>query len=601
MRSAVSLVFSVLLCLPGPARSQVGGRAEAERLKRAGDEQLNAGKKEEAERSYQQACGADPGWYVPLEALGNLQFRDKRYAEAVATFQKAVAADPRYHTGLYNIAFAHRKAGEYRQAVEAYLKYIEKQPQDPDPYYGLASSYEALGDRAGAIQYFEKYAQVETRPSEKQYVIKARTRATELQAELDRERPAPVAEKPVAEKPSPVEGPPAVVERPAPPPTDSPPPAGSAAPGRPVASPGGSDRCRELLAVGDRSMAEGSYTLALKAYFDAVQLEPENTEAIYKLGLVYQRTGNQKAARFKWEAVLRLDPQHAGARQALAALEQPDVKPVAEKPAPPPATEQPVAEQPAPPPATEQPVAEKPAPPPAALAARPGAANPERLAEVIRKGDQAFKEKAYSQAIAAYTQATQLAPAHEEALFKLGVAYAMSGNYKVALFKWEQVLKLNPNNESARRNIEKARSKAADGVTSDSARTPERALPAKDAALAGFDAWLAKAHEAKRRGEPQAVFEALEQALKLKPDAGALVLQGEALVILKRPAEAKRVFSNAMVLDPNLAAPLYGLGEVCRQTGDLARARYYFGLYVKSQAPDVSPELLQRAKAFLGS
>ena len=42
-----------------------------------------------------------------------------------------------------------------------------------------------------------------------------------------------------------------------------------------------------------------------------------------------------------------------------------------------------------------------------------------------------------------HAHATQLDPKNEEALFKLGVAYAYSGNYKVAVFKWEQVLKIN--------------------------------------------------------------------------------------------------------------------------------------------------------------
>ena len=77
------------------------------------------------------------------------------------------------------------------------------------------------------------------------------------------------------------------------------------------------------------------------------------------------------------------------------------------------------------------------------------------------------------------------------------------------------------------------------------------------------------------------------------------ILRGEALVILRRFTDAKRAFSAAMIADASLAAPLYGLGEANRLSGDKERARYYFKMYVQSRAADVSPALVARAKKFL--
>jgi len=110
---------------------------------------------------------------------------------------------------------------------------------------------------------------------------------------------------------------------------------------------------------------------------------------------------------------------------------------------------------------------------------------------------------------------------------------------------------------------------------------------------------VAKAEAAKKRGDAEGVLAATERALAIKPDAEVAILRAEALVLLERYDEAKKAFSRAMVLDPNLAAPFYGLGEIHRLTGEANRARYYFKMYVRSKAADVKPALLRKAKAFL--
>jgi tetratricopeptide (TPR) repeat protein len=358
-----------------------------------------------------------------------------------------------------------------------------------------------------------------------------------------------------------------------------------------------------LLAEGDKAMEEKSYTRAMKAYFDAVKLDSRHTDALYKLGLVYQATGSTKAAKVKWRNVLAIDPNHQKAKQALASVEKPapaapPSRPmVSPKPAPaPPPKPAPVVAKPAPPPEP----APKPKPAPRVVAAPEPTSKRDRVEQLVKQGDAHFKQRSFSRAIASYTHATQLDPRHEEALFKLGVAYAMSGNYKVAVFKWKQVLKINPNNKSALRNIQRAEGKL--GVAGSSAgisSAPSRAGRPVVEKKTDFESLMALARQYKKKGKAKKVLRTVNKALKVKQDAQAFMLKGEALVVLRRYGEAKQAFSKTMVLDPNLAAPFYGLGEACRLSGDKKRARYYFQMYVKSNAADVTPALVNRAKAFL--
>jgi tetratricopeptide (TPR) repeat protein len=110
---------------------------------------------------------------------------------------------------------------------------------------------------------------------------------------------------------------------------------------------------------------------------------------------------------------------------------------------------------------------------------------------------------------------------------------------------------------------------------------------------------MAKADEHKRKGNAAGVLAAVDRALSLKQDEQALLLRGEALVVLKRYSEAKYAFAKVMALNPNLASPIYGLGEACRLAGENDRAKYYFKMYVRSKAPDVSASLVKKAEAVL--
>jgi tetratricopeptide (TPR) repeat protein len=616
------LLVSIGLILGAPSAGQVvltgqvvaqatPKREEAIRQKASGDGLLKNGKRKQALDAYKKAAEIDPSWYEPHEAIGNMLFSTKQYVGAVDAFKKAISVEPRYATGYYNIAFAYRKARRYKEAAEYYKKYIERKPDDPDAYYGLAATFEALGKIQKAVDNYLLYAAKEKRPSERQYIVKARNKAQALSKSLGQPltapKPATTTAPVTATASRPASRPPASgepVSKPAasavtasaakPAPTEKPAVAVVAPPKpapKPAPKPNKDREVTDLLAKGDAAMGSKSYTLAMQSYFKAVKLAPRNAEALYRLGLVYDATGNTKAALLKWKDALSINPQHTGASEAIARAESKASKPVPSKP---------VASRPAGRPSLKSPAASTavaaPSAAPVAKARSAGASTSQRVAKLLSQGDAFFRKKSFSKAIAAYTHATQLDERNEEALFKLGMAYALSGNYKVAVFKWKKVLEINPHNASALRNIERAKTKFGGTTTPPKAAT----VPVRQPKPTGYEAYMARARQLKRKGDAQGVLEAASKALKVKKDdAHALLLRGEALVILRRYAEAKRAFSAAMIADASLSAPLYGLGEASRLAGDKDRAKYYFKMYLQSKAKDISQAKLKKVKAFL--
>ncbi len=103
-----------------------------------------------------------------------------------------------------------------------------------------------------------------------------------------------------------------VVPVPAPLPVSSPAsPATSAAPSGPRAA------ARQKLRLGDQLLAEGDTRMALFAYQDAVNQDPQSAEARVKLGRAYLLLGHPDEALEQFGVAAALDPGMAEAREAL--------------------------------------------------------------------------------------------------------------------------------------------------------------------------------------------------------------------------------------------------------------------------------------------
>lgn len=128
------------------------------------------------------AVAASPTDPAAYEALGKVQLKAGDVDGAIATYRALIDAAPDYDRGRYRLAFALRKADRLGEAADAYRAYIERAPNDPDARFGLAKTLEKAGDDAGALDAYRAYVHLEVRPSEAEWVERARAQITVLEA-----------------------------------------------------------------------------------------------------------------------------------------------------------------------------------------------------------------------------------------------------------------------------------------------------------------------------------------------------------------------------------------------------------------------------------
>lgn len=143
------------------------------------------GRTEEAIARYRAAIAAsDRGSAEAHAELGALLVSARRPGEAVPVLRDAVRLAPTAAQPWYHLGFALRQSGQSAESVAAYRRYITFRPKDPDPHYGLARAYVSLGKDQEALLAFRTYAMLETRPTERQWVKKARLEISRLEGKL---------------------------------------------------------------------------------------------------------------------------------------------------------------------------------------------------------------------------------------------------------------------------------------------------------------------------------------------------------------------------------------------------------------------------------
>lgn len=268
-----TLVFLVVLlsvasfaATPSPAAKAAFEKGEAA---------LAGGKLEAAAAAYQDAIKATPGYAPALNGLGSVLFKQKKAPEAIAQFRAATEADPTFKLAWFNLGYAARKSSDFPAAAQAYERYTALDATDPDGFYGLAESYKGAGQNDKAIAAYETYLKKETRASEQKWIDKAKESIAALKAAAP--APAPVAVNPA----------------PAPAPTNVAPP-----PGANLGS-----VAQKKVAEGDKLWAEKKYREASFAYQDAVNGNPNDVEALFKLGNSYAVLGYYSQAIDRWNTV----------------------------------------------------------------------------------------------------------------------------------------------------------------------------------------------------------------------------------------------------------------------------------------------------------
>jgi tetratricopeptide (TPR) repeat protein len=181
-QAEVTSLVREVAAAPAPAPA-AAGRASAVALVGEGDAKRYAGESAEAEAKYRAAAKADPSYGAAYRGLGALLVAQKKIDAAILELETAVAVDAKDDAAWYQLAHSRRKLGRPAEAALAYRKYIELKPENPDPYYGLGQALLQVGDKPGAKEALTKYIVMEQRPSEDQWVFKAKEQLTALEQE----------------------------------------------------------------------------------------------------------------------------------------------------------------------------------------------------------------------------------------------------------------------------------------------------------------------------------------------------------------------------------------------------------------------------------
>jgi tetratricopeptide (TPR) repeat protein len=262
-----------------------------------GEKALEGGKFDEALAAYQEALKATPGYAAALNGQGSALFKMSKRDEALTQFKAAAEADPSFKLAWFNLGYATRKTQDFATAAAAYEKYTALDPADPDGFYGLGESYKALGQPEKAIGAYETYLKKEKRESEQKWVDRAKESVTQLKQQVAAAAAAP------APTPTPTPAAAPVTATAAPGPT---PPADQALP----------SLAARKLAEGDRFMADKKFREGSFSYQDAVNAEPNNIEALFKLGNANAVLGYYSQAITHWQRVADLSPDAAVKKSA---------------------------------------------------------------------------------------------------------------------------------------------------------------------------------------------------------------------------------------------------------------------------------------------
>ncbi len=281
MRVAL-LVF--MLVAPGAAFAAVTPSPAAKAAFDRGERALAAGRLDEAATAYTEALSATPNYAPALNSLGSTLFKQGKKDEAVKHFKLATEADPALKLAWFNLGYAARKTSDFSTAASAYEKYTAIDATDPDGFYGLAESYKALNKNEQAIAAYESYVAKEKRADQQKWIDKAKESIAQLKAA-------------------------------APPPAVSPVPVAAPVEAAPAAESLASLQARKL-AEGDRFWGDKKYREASFAYQDAVNADPNNIEALFKLGNALAVLGYYGQAIEKWQRVAQLSPDEEVKKKA---------------------------------------------------------------------------------------------------------------------------------------------------------------------------------------------------------------------------------------------------------------------------------------------
>lgn len=236
-----------------------------------GDLSLSRSRISAAETAYSKALASDPRCAGALRGLGEALYRTGRFSEALARFEAAVQADPDDSSAAVGVAKSQLSLERVRDAVALLSKLLATHSQSFLVNYWYGAALEAVGNREEAEKAFTKAVQL---GGNEPAVIDAyvslallknqQGRREEAQKLLDTAR----SRLPLSAK--------------------------------------------LLVAIGQLALSEGRYEAAIGDFRKALELEPTDIAARFRLGVALRKDRKFDEATACFEAVAKVDAEFPG-------------------------------------------------------------------------------------------------------------------------------------------------------------------------------------------------------------------------------------------------------------------------------------------------
>jgi tetratricopeptide (TPR) repeat protein len=144
IRTACAIALALAAGLALPAATAVGAAADqkaVEKLWESGEEALEAGDIDAAQRSFEKALEIDRNQPRTWNYLGGIRFLRGNYFKALLEFKQAFALDPWDARACNNVGTAYEHLGRYGEAEEFYLRAVEIDERYAAPYRNLGILY----------------------------------------------------------------------------------------------------------------------------------------------------------------------------------------------------------------------------------------------------------------------------------------------------------------------------------------------------------------------------------------------------------------------------------------------------------------------------
>ncbi|MBU1811152.1 MAG: tetratricopeptide repeat protein, partial [Candidatus Omnitrophica bacterium] len=101
--------------------------------------------------------------------LGRTYYELGRYSEAIQAYKKGIELDSKNAIAYNNLGSAYFNLEDYSQAIQAYKKAVELNPSDAEAHYNLGNAYSKLGRYSEAIKALEKAVELNPKYADAYY------------------------------------------------------------------------------------------------------------------------------------------------------------------------------------------------------------------------------------------------------------------------------------------------------------------------------------------------------------------------------------------------------------------------------------------------